>query len=240
MNQAGRLTLALFGSAFALAACGDDGGSSGGGADAAPVTVTISGVTSEITLQGRVPKMGVAITVFNVADDSMITSTTSDAAGAFSVSTMSTSGPVDGYLRASFTGLKDTYLYPPGPLSTNFTGATVLMVSQTTQNLANQVAGALAPDASKGWVGVLVTDGSMAAIEGATVTASPMGEIHYNDPASGIPKSTATVTAPDGIGYVMNVAAGQVTVGATKAGTTFKSHAIKARADKVTLTLVTP
>jgi hypothetical protein len=74
---------------------------------------------------------------------------------------------------------------------------------------------------------------------GATITASPAGQIHYNGSA-GVPQAQAMSTGADGIAYAMNVPAGMVTVGANKSGLTFKSHAVNARADKVTLTLVTP
>ncbi len=228
---------------LALIGCGDDGG---GGVDAAPPPsmLTISGVASEITTGGRTPQAGVAISVYNVSDDSMIGTATTDANGAYSITVSTNGSPVDGYLKATKTGLKETYLYPPGPLSSDFAGVTTLMLSQSTQNLANMVGGAAPPDATKGWIAMLVLDApqtSANAVMGATVTATPTGEIRYNSSA-GIPggPGQATSTAMDGIAYVMNVPAGQVTVGASKSGLTFKSHPVKARADKVTLTLVTP
>ncbi|MBL0214978.1 MAG: hypothetical protein IPQ07_13965 [Myxococcales bacterium] len=245
MKHATFVTFALLG----VAACGDDGGGGGGGGGAdAPVdvtvntTITISGVASEITATGRVAQAGVQIVVLKVSDDSVIAMTTSDAAGAFTVSAPSNGAAIDGYLKATKSGLKDTYLYPPGPLATDFSGATTLMLKANTQSLANQLAGAAAPDPAKGWIGVLVVDGPTAAampVMGVTITASPTGEIHYNSSA-GLPQAQAMSTATDGIGYVMNVPAGQVMISATKTGTTFHAHSINARADKVTLTLVTP
>ena len=50
--------------------------------------------------------------------------------------------------------------------------------------------------------------------------------------------SDPTVTHTDGIGYIFNVNAGTVTVSASKAGSTFRSHPLNARADQVTTTLV--
>jgi hypothetical protein len=232
---------------LALVGCGDDGGTTGGNADAAPDVssmLTISGVASEITTGGRTPQAGVAITVYKVSDDSMIGMATTDANGAYSITVTTNGSPVDGYLKATKSGLKDTYLYPPGPLSSDFAGVTTLMLKQSTQNLANQVGGAAAPDPTKGWIAMLVLDApqtSAMTVMGATVSASPTGEIRYNGSA-GIPAGTgqAMSTAMDGIAYAMNVPAGQVTVGASKSGLTFKSHAVNARADKITLTLVTP
>jgi hypothetical protein len=242
MKNATILALTLLG----LAACGDDGGG-GGSADASidvvvSTSITISGVASEITATGRTPQADVVVQVFKVSDDSMIGMATTNAAGEYSITAPSNGTAIDGYLKATKTGLKDTYLYPPGPLAADFAGVTTLMLKQSTQNLANQLAGAGAPDATKGWVAFLVLDGPTTAstpVMGATITATPTGEIHYNGSA-GVPQAQATSTAADGIGYVMNVAAGQVMVGAQKTGSTFKSHSILARADKVTLTLVTP
>jgi hypothetical protein len=230
---------------LALVGCGDDGGGGGGNADAAPDVssmLTISGVASEITAGGRTPQPGVMIQVFNVADDSMIAMTTTDANGAYSITVSTNGSPVDGYLKATKAGLKETFLYPPGPLSSDFAGVTTLMLKQGTQDLANQLAGAAPPSATTGWIAMLVLDApqtSAMTVMGATVTASPSGEIKYNGSA-GVPQAQAMSTAMDGIAYAMNVPAGQVTVGASKSGLTFKSHAVNARADKITLTLVTP
>lgn len=221
-----------------LAACGGDSKKTPD-APMAPAMITISGTASEITATGRTPKQGVAVTAFKVSDDSMIATTTTDAQGNFTITAPTNGSAVDGYVKATLSGLKDTYLYPPAPLTADFSGATVLMLSPTTQGLANQLAGAAAPDATKGWIGVLVVDAANMNVAGATLTASPNGEIHYNG-SSGVPQAQATMTAMDGIGYVMNVAAGQVMVGAMKSGTTFKSHSVNARADKITLTIVSP
>jgi hypothetical protein len=54
----------------------------------------------------------------------------------------------------------------------------------------------------------------------------------------GLPNKNATATDTDGIGYVFDVAAGSVMVGAAKAGSTFHSHSVMARPDVVTLTLI--
>jgi hypothetical protein len=228
-----------------LGACGDDGGGGGGNADAAPdvsSSLTISGIASEITASGRTPQAGVAVSVYKTSDDSMLGMATTDSAGAYSITVQTNGAPVDGYLKATFAGLKDTYLYPPGPLSSDFSGVTTLMLKQSTQNLANSLAGAAAPDPAKGWIALLVLDGpttGAAGVPGATISTSPAGEVHYNGSA-GVPQAQAMSTQADGIAYAMNVPAGQVMVSASKSGINFKSHSIKARADKVTLTLVTP
>jgi hypothetical protein len=46
------------------------------------------------------------------------------------------------------------------------------------------------------------------------------------------------VTGADGVAYIFSVPAGKVTVSAAKAGSTFHAHAITARADQVTTTVI--
>ena len=241
-------TLPLFAlaSSLALIACGDDGGSQMMGMPDAPsnipAMITISGIASEITATGRTPQAGVLVALYKGSDDSMQGMATTDAAGAFSIMVATNGAPVDGYLKATFAGLKDTFLYPPFALSADYSGVTTLMLKQSTQNLANQLAGAAAPDPAKGWIALLVVDGPTTGatpVMGATITASPTGEIKYNGSA-GVPQAQAMSTAMDGIAYAMNVPAGMVTVSGSKTGLTLKSHAVKARADKVTLSLITP
>jgi hypothetical protein len=76
-------------------------------------------------------------------------------------------------------------------------------------------------------------------VGGVTISSTPAGTVRYNG-SNGLPSSTATMTMADGLGYVFNVAPGQVTLSATGGGMTFKSHAVNARADQVTTTLITP
>jgi hypothetical protein len=229
---------------LALVGVGACGGDDGGGVtvDAPPVatTVTISGIAASISISGRTPEAGVVVTAYKVSDDTMIGTATTDAAGAFSISAMTNGSAVDGYLKATKATFKDTYLYPPGPLSADFAGATVLLLTPANWNAVNTQLLGETQDAGHGWVGMLVVDNitSQMPIMGATVTTTPAGKVHYNS-AQGLPQAQATSTAVDGIGYAVNVAAGQVTVSAAKSGATFKSHAVNARADQITLTIVT-
>ena len=230
-----------------LAACGGGGGGGGGpdgsvGPDSPPppATLTISGTASSIGLSGTTPQAGVAITVYKASDDSVIGTATSDAAGAYSITATTSGSAIDGYLKATKTGFKDTYLYPPAPLSADFAGAPVLLLDSSTWNNVNSLLLGETQAAGNGWVALIVVDNITAQtpIMGATVTTTPAGKIHYNG-SQGLPQAQATSTAADGIAYSVNVAAGDVTVNAAKSGLTFKSHTIKARADQITMTLVT-
>ena len=202
--------------------------------------ITISGVASTIDASGKKPNGGVAIVAKKVSDDSTIAMTTSAADGTFSISATTSGSAVDAYLVATKSGLIDTYLYPPGPLSANFANVPIYQMTTNTQGLANSIGGGDMQTATQAWVGVVIQDATMTGIAGATLTATPAGGmIHYND-SSGLPHGASTVTAADGVAYYMNAPAGNITVGATLTGMTFHSHTINARAAKITLTLVTP
>jgi hypothetical protein len=219
-----------------------DSGTPGVDATQIPAMITLSGTASAIGLGGRTPADGVAVGVYKVADDTMIGSATTDAAGAYSITVATSGAPVDGYLKASKATFKDTYLYPPGPVTTDFDGASVLLVTPGNWDLVNSVLLGETQNPGSGWLALVVVDNitSQTPIEGATIMSTPTGFPHYNNPNnSGLPQRQATATAADGIGYIVDVPAGQVSVTATKAGSTFISHSVNARADQLTLTIVT-
>ena len=232
---------------LALAACGGGGGA-GTGTDApptidstpVPATITISGVASTISITGKANSAGVAIVAKKVSDDSTIAMATSAADGVFMITAPTNGVPVDAYLVATKSGLIDTYLYPPGPLSMDFANVPIYQMTTSTQSTANSVGGADAQTATQAWIGAVVQDAAMTGVEGAVFTATPTGGmVHYNS-AQGLPQSQAVATAADGVAYYMNAPTGNVTVGATKTGMTFHSHTLNARAGKITLTLVAP
>lgn len=225
-----------------LVACGGDDGGGSVDAPVAPSMLTLSGNASSIGISGSTPEADVAITLYKASDDSVLGTTTTDASGNFSITQTTDGTAVDGYLKATKASFKDTYLYPPGPLSADFAGATVLLLTPGTWDSVNSTLLGETQEAGHGWVGMLVMDSlaTQTAIEGATVTTSPAGKIHYNGSGSNpLPNRNATATAADGIAYAVDVAAGDVTVNAAKSGLTFKSHKIKARADQITLTIIT-
>ena len=75
-------------------------------------------------------------------------------------------------------------------------------------------------------------------MQGATVTSSPAGDVHYND-ASG-PSAAASSTAADGIAYIFNVPTGDVTLSGAAGGVTLRSHHFVSRTNVFTTTLITP
>lgn len=209
----------------------------------APAMIVITGTAVERTSNGTTPVADAMIAAFRTSDEATpIATATTNAQGAFTM-TISTNGlAVDGYLRATKTNLLDSYLYPPAPLVAD-TVAPVNMISESTLNLINAFAQGN-QQAGKGVIALVVVDGATAMampVAGAAVTSSPAsGAYRYNN-SNGLPSSSATSTAADGTAYLFNVPPDvAVTVSATKTGSTFKSHGLKARADKFTTTLITP
>jgi hypothetical protein len=212
--------------------------------DAAPMSLTISGVTEEISSSGRTPIGNVTVTAYRASDDSMIATTTSSnasgsAKGTFMMTAPTNGQPIDGYLVATDGNTYLTsYLYPPKPISADFPNATVFLLTQSTFNTVQSLTN-VTQTAGNGFVAVEVVNAQDMTVGGAAVTTGS-GTVKYNGGALGLPSKTATVTANDGIAYIFNVTAGNDDVGATKTGSTFLTHTIKARADVITLTEVTP
>ena len=230
-----------------LGACGgDDGGGGGGNADAAPDVssmLTISGIASEITASGRTPQAGVMVTVYKTSDDSLMGMATTDSAGAYSITVQTNGAPVDGYLKATFAGLKDTYLYPPGPLSTDFSGVTTLMLEAEHAEPGEPARRRWRARPREG----LGRAARARRSNDGRGRSDGRDDLDHAERRGSLQRQRGRARRrrrraprPMASRYAMNVPAGQVMVSASKSGINFKSHSINARADKVTLTLVTP
>ncbi len=224
------------------AACGGGGGDDGGGGIDAPIaaqTITITGTASEVGISGSTPVEGVVVAAFaNNAETTPVAMATTDAAGNYSL-VISTNGvALDGFVKATKAGLVDTYLYPPTVLTADFAGASINMVAPSTFDLVSTVCQGQ-QDAANGTIAVLVRDAATMPVGAAMISSTPSATKYcYNNP-NGQPDGAQTETQPDGIGFMFNVT-GQVSVTATKSGTTFKSHTVNARAGALTTTLVEP
>lgn len=240
-----RITVAipLFGLLFACG--GDDGGGGGGGGQvdappSAPAMITISGTASKRMGVDETPAEGAMVAAFKNSDpNTPVATATTDAAGNYSL-TIETGGvAVDGYVKATLAGFLDLYLYPPRPLAADYAGASLNIVSQQTLDILHAVCQSGGEDTAKGSIALIVADTADAPIAGAAVSSNPMqGKDCYNQ--GDFPNPMATMTQADGIGYLLNVTAGEATVNATKAGTTFVSHSVTVRAGAFTTTLVEP
>src|SRR6266702_2746005 len=203
--------------AAGLAACGGD--SSGPDArfaclgqalpTTAPATIVITGQAADIVTQG--PVSSAPVFAFRTGDTTTLAADTTDTPGFYSL-TISTSGtPVDGYVRVTASGHITTYAYPAQPIPRD-TLDNISMVTPAEFSLLAAAAG-ITPQLGKGFIGVLVKDCTGTAITGATVSTTPAATVLYN--VAGVPSSSATATASDGVAYVANVTAGDVTVKAS-------------------------
>ena len=218
-------------------ACGDDNTT----ADAPPAaqTITISGTASQRSTSGSVPVEGATVAAYaNTDETTPLAMTTTDASGNYTL-TIDTHGvAVEGYLKATMSGLVDTYWYASAPLTADYTDAGLNMIApQTLDLLANSLCRAN-QDTAKGMIAVEVRDAANTPVEGATFSSTPASSLYCYD-SGGFPSSSATATDPDGIGYLFNLT-GNVTISASKSGTTFKTTTVKARGGALTTTLVEP
>ncbi|HEY5923514.1 MAG TPA: hypothetical protein VIV11_17660 [Kofleriaceae bacterium] len=221
--------------------CGGDDTTTTADAPNVPAMITITGTASERSASGSNPKAGVMVAAYKNSDAATVVAmSTTDAAGMYTLTIPTGGAPIDGYVKATVTGLVDTYLYPPKPLIADFSGASLNMITQGTLDLLSGTLCGSGQEATKGVIAVLIVDAAMTPIEGATATGTPApAKICYNG-SSGLPDRNATVTQPDGVAYMLNVGPGEVTVNASKSGLTFVSHKVNARAGVFTTTPISP
>jgi len=243
MHRATRtLPLALF--AAGLAACGSNSSGPGAGFECigqalptiAPALINVTGMVSANVLSPG-PVHGAYVYAFRSGDTTHLAGDTTDTPGHYSVNITTGGTPVDGYLAVSDSGHHiDTYAYPAVPLASNQT-ENVLMISSSEFGLLAAAAG-VTPVTGDGFIGVVVKNCAGTPIAGATVTSSPMGTVRYN--AGGAPSSSAVSTSADGVAYIANVLAGNVTVRASAGGNTLRQHVVNARPDAIILTEIQP
>jgi len=235
------LTVALI--AVAFAACGKDSSGPAAGFEClgqalpttAPATINVMGQVRQNAL-APTALGGAYVFAFRTGDTTTLAADTSNTPGFYSLSITTGGTPVNGYVRVTDSTHIPTYAYPAVPLAGDAT-ENVLMVTSNEFSFLAAAAG-ITPVAGNGFIGLVVTNCAGTPIAGATVTSSPSGTVRYN--AAGVPSSTATSTGADGIAYVANVAAGNVTVKANASGHTLRQHVVNARADALTVTEIQP
>jgi hypothetical protein len=223
-----------------LAACG---GGSDAKVDAPPAAsvVTITGVASARNTQGSAPEVGVLVAAYAKSNENTpLAMSTTDAAGAFTLSISTSGTAVDGFLKATKTGFATSYLYPPTPISADLAMVPMNMLTTTLFDLLYSIS-QTSPISGTGVVAVLVVGGAELTsppVPGATIETSPASPSYRYNSMQGLPNKDVTVTAADGIGYAMNAPPGTMTVTAKKSGSTFKTTSIKVHADALIQTLV--
>jgi hypothetical protein len=202
----------------------------------APTTITVTGTITHGVISPA-PDSGATVTAYRTGNVTPLATTTTAANGTFTLNIGTGGTPVDGYLKIEKTGYITTYAYPPAPLAANESESAIIVTTSEFATLSNVAS--VSQDPAKGFIAVVVEDCTGAAIAGATISTTPAaGTIRYN--SGGIPSSSATSTAADGIGYAFNVTAGDVVVAAQTTGHVLRAHTVAARTDGITLTAVTP
>ena len=209
----------------------------------APATIMISGTATERTLGGNVRVAGATIAAFaNANETTPLTTTVTNAQGNF-VLVVTTGGlAISGFLKATKTGLKDTYLYPATFIADDLAMVPIQMVNAANYDALSTLAQGNQMN-QNGLIALQVLDAPPPGgvpVEDATVTSIPAGTaVRYNS-AQGLPDSIATNTHSDGVAYLFNVPVGGVDVQAMKAGSTFSTTSLKTWPDALTTTFIQP
>ncbi len=203
-----------------------------------PLTITgtvynpgIPGITNDTLI------VGADVVSFLRGDEtSPIASTTSQTGGSFVLSSGNAAKtPVNAYVRATYSGYWNTYLYPPTPVFENQTGVLVVMTTKTQVGLLQNLTG-VTMDPELGWVSVLVLDCNGDPVEGAVVESSPAaGTIAYQD-GSGVPTTSASATSSSGVAMLFNVPVGDVELDATVSGMTLRANTVQVHPTNAGLT----
>jgi hypothetical protein len=214
----------------------------------APPMITISGTATVRMGLNTALAPGVVVAAYRNGDDAtpVKVADPTDASGNFTLVIPTGGVALEGYLKATKAGLKDTYLYAPAPIAADTVAPINMLDPDTYGLLVTLTIGAGNQMAGKGLIAMIVVDGTSATsmpVAGATVSITPSiaGVTSYHYDMGTLPSSTAMSTAADGMAYVLNAPSdGTVTVSAMKTGSTFKPHGLRAWPDQFTTTLVTP
>lgn len=203
-------------------------------------SIRITGSATERGFAGTSPVEGVITAAFSRGDDATpLATTTTDADGNFTLDVALSGGEFDGYIKATAGGYVDLYFYPTDSLTADYSDASFNMITPGNMGQLSSIANGN-QEAGKGLIGLLVADGADQPIAGATVSCNPMAGRYRYMGGNGFPSSSATSTADDGVAFMFSVPAGEVTITATKSGTAFHSHVVKAWPDAFTSTAITP
>ena len=235
---------------FLIAACGGGGGNStdGGGsgsnkpADArvfldappnVPAMITIAGTALDSGANTSVPLAGVAIALLKTSDDSMLATATSGADGKYSLPVTTNGLVVDAYITATKSGYAPAATFPAAPFQADTSTADSNLVTSGNYAALSIFSG---QTTGMGFAVVAILDANQMPVQGATVSSTPAGTYKYMQ--NNTPSGTVS-TDTDGAAFFVNLTPGMVTVSASKSGSVFKSHSIKALANTFTSSVIT-
>ncbi|CAN5469001.1 hypothetical protein BH11MYX1_BH11MYX1_34360 [soil metagenome] len=225
-----------------MVACGGDSGTKtpDSAVGSAAARITVSG-TAKAQGISATPLAGVTIGAYRNGNETTAVATTiTDQQGAYTMDIETGGVALDGYIKATITSYLDTYLYPPSPLAADFAGAAINILNTQTIGLVGQLCG-LPPNTimdTDGIIAVEVVDGTNTAVAGAVVASTPAAAHYCYNGANGLPSTAATMTATDGVAYMIQVTGASTSVTATKSGATFNAHTVNSRAGAFTTTII--
>ncbi len=190
--------------------------------------VMISGTARVVTLQGTTPNIGplagatlkgCKVGAANCTGQNQVGATaTSDANGLFSIGPITTNGtPVDAYMVMTANGDRTIQLYPPYPVTMDFSNIPPTSFDNTLITLIN-ASGVATQSPQNGMLGLFVTDCASTPIVGATASVQQGGV----DVGTVIDGSTFSSMAA-GVFFAFDVPPGNTTVTATYGGMTFRT-----------------
>lgn len=200
----------------------------------APDPLTLSGTAQDINIamMALEPVAMATVTAHSAANDAVLgTPSVTDMNGDWSISAASGGTPVDGYVEARKGMHRTTRVYPPAPLSANFTNVPILILSNSNFDFIAGFAG-FDQMPTLGAVGVAVLDCANTPVEGATLSVTQNG-------AEVGEQWEATQLQP-GTFLVFNVPVGETTVNASFNNMTFRAHVVDSVAQTTSTTVVRP
>jgi hypothetical protein len=206
--------------------------------------VTIDGTTESLSGLSTVKEPGVLVEAYATGNGTALTSDTSASDGTFSLTVTTGGTPLDGYLKATKSGLLDFYVFPATPIAASISNVPVLLLSSSSLGTVETIASVTPANdpSSVGLVGVVVEDCAGNPVAGATVSltesSAAVGDMRYM--AGSVPSTTATTTDSSGAAFVFNVPTGTATVTAQVAGMTLRTHDITVTGNAVHATIVVP
>lgn len=219
-------------------------------------TVTMSGTSQTVGIGGANPTNGASVTA-RLPDGMAATGVTpsnpvvTPANGTFSLTIPTNGNAVDGHLQVTANGLRNTYVYPPNPLVADQAQIPVLLFSQTTFGLLEQVGDAEEGNGN-GTLAIAVVDCAQQPIEGAVVVVkqggTAVGEVRYARPFMGFPAPDPTAMSTDTSGtlFVFGTPGGAsgaslaTTIEVTVGGTALRPHVVGSYAQSTTITVTAP
>lgn len=200
----------------------------------APDPLTISGTAQDINIASMslVAVEMATVTAHQAANDAVIgTPSVTDVNGDWSITAASGGIPVDGYVEARKATHRTTRVYPPSPLSANFTGVPILLLSNSNFSFVANFAG-VTQMMTHGAIGLVAVDCANTPVQGATISVTQNGmEVGEQYDASQL---------QPGAFLVFNVPAGETTVNASYNNMTFRAHVVDSVAQTTSTTVVRP